>query len=189
MKQIKPQLFLVLMMALYALPVTAYDFEVDGIYYLKNGSNAVVTYQSYPNSTYPSSTYSSDYTGDVVIPSTVTYNGTTYTVTKIAARAFLSCTMIITIHVGENVQYIEDGAFEGCSSLTHIYIPSTLVNMGTGCFAGCSNLGGIDYYAIASEIISKTIEYDEGVETIVVIIEFWNDYICRLLSKDIHSVL
>ena len=57
----------------------AYDFEVDGIYYNlinKNGTTVEVTGGK------------SEYKGDVVIPSTVTYNGVEYTVTKIGNSAF-----------------------------------------------------------------------------------------------------
>ena len=32
-----------------------------------------------------------DYTGNVVIPETVTYNGTTYSVTSIGEKAFYNC--------------------------------------------------------------------------------------------------
>ena len=143
MKQIKPQLFLVLMMALYALPVTAYDFEVDGIYYLKNGSNAIVTYQSYPNSTYPSSTYSSDYTGDVVIPSTVTYNGTTYSVTSIGTWAFCGCSGLTSINIPNSITAIGVFAFLKCSGLINITIPKSVTTIGGGAFTYCSSLSSV----------------------------------------------
>ncbi len=51
--------------------VSAYDFEVDGIYYNINGNSidAAVTYKD--------SNYNS-YSGDVVIPETITYSDVTY---------------------------------------------------------------------------------------------------------------
>lgn len=57
----------------------AYDFEVNGIYYNISGSNATVTYGS------------NKYSGDVTIPSTVTYNATVYKVTNIGNNAFFGC--------------------------------------------------------------------------------------------------
>ena len=57
---------------------TAHDFEVDGIYYKINGNEAAVTFKgTYYN------TFDNEYSGSVVIPATVTYNGTTYPVTAI----------------------------------------------------------------------------------------------------------
>lgn len=47
----------------------AYSFKVDGIYYNFNNDGVEVTEGSY--------------SGDIVIPSTVTYNGKTYSVTGI----------------------------------------------------------------------------------------------------------
>ena len=59
----------------------AHDFEVDGIYYnITDDVNKTVevTYKgSY------SSEYSNEYSGAVNIPASVTYNGTTYSVTSI----------------------------------------------------------------------------------------------------------
>ena len=64
---------------LVATTISDYDFEVDGIYYNKNGDGTVsVTYRGNSFFDYPD-----EYTGDVVIPSSVTYFGTTYSVTSI----------------------------------------------------------------------------------------------------------
>ena len=67
------------MMLIGWLPSLAHDFEVDGVFYNKTSDNAVaVTYKGY----YYDS-YSNEYAGYVVIPSSVNYNGTTYSVTSI----------------------------------------------------------------------------------------------------------
>ena len=71
-------LLLTLMIAGH-LTAWAYSFEVDGIYYNKNGNNATVTYRD--------NNYNS-YSGEVTIPSTVTYDGVTYTVTAVGDNAF-----------------------------------------------------------------------------------------------------
>lgn len=63
----------------------AYDFYVGGIYYHKSGNNAEVTYKT---------TSSNSYSGSVVIPSTVTYSGTTYNVTSIRGYAFEGCSSV-----------------------------------------------------------------------------------------------
>ena len=61
---------LIAVLSLVATAATAHDFEVDGIYYNYNGDGTVsVTYQG---SSY--NEYADEYTGDIVIPSSVKYN-------------------------------------------------------------------------------------------------------------------
>ena len=63
-----------------ALSANAYSFYADGIYFNITGPNTVeVTYREYRDNYY---------TGTVVIPSTVTYDDVTYTVTGIGNSAF-----------------------------------------------------------------------------------------------------
>ncbi|MGN0207627.1 MAG: hypothetical protein ACI4BC_10310, partial [Muribaculaceae bacterium] len=57
------------MLSLVATAATAHDFEVDGIYYNKNDDGTVSV--TYKGSAY--NEYADEYTGDVVIPSSVTY--------------------------------------------------------------------------------------------------------------------
>ncbi|MGM9838417.1 MAG: leucine-rich repeat protein [Paludibacteraceae bacterium] len=52
------------------------------------------------------------------IPETVTYNGITYTVTRIEGGAFWKCTTLTSITIPESVTSIGKKAFYGCSSLT-----------------------------------------------------------------------
>ena len=96
---------------------TAYDFEVDGIYYNIQGNVAVVTYKgpSYFDATY-------EYSGHLVIPATVTHNGTTYPVTAIGLLAFRYCTGLTSIDIPNSVTEIGNYAFEGCTGLTGIDI-------------------------------------------------------------------
>ena len=64
----KQKIFLTLMLLLAAITASAYDFEVDGIYYDINGNEVTVTKDGH--------SYES-YSGDVTIPETVTHNGVT----------------------------------------------------------------------------------------------------------------
>ena len=84
---------LLLLALLLPAAAAAHDFEVGGIYYNINGDEATVTFRG----TYTHS-YSDEYTGDVAIPSAVTYSGTTYAVTAIGERAFLFCDEVTSMH-------------------------------------------------------------------------------------------
>lgn len=74
MKTILKKLGLAVAMLLPFLPAFAYDFEVDGIYY------EVI---SVPDLTCEVVCGDTKYSGDIVIPSDVVYNGRTFTVTEI----------------------------------------------------------------------------------------------------------
>ena len=70
----------------------AEDFSVDGIYYnYLDGNNVEVTYRGEFYNWYD------EYSGEVIIPSTVTYNSTTYSVTSIGDRAFAWCEALTSI--------------------------------------------------------------------------------------------
>lgn len=79
MKRLKAILVLIAM-SLTSFSAIASDTAVDGIYYDFDSENktAIVTYRG--NNYY---SYSKEYTGDVVIPAKVTYEGVEYDVTAI----------------------------------------------------------------------------------------------------------
>ena len=95
--------------------VYASNKQVDGIWYDFDISTktASVTYRGdYRNS------YDNEYTGNVVIPSSVTYNGITYIVTSIDSYAFSSCSSLTSVTIPNSVTSIGYNAFSGCSSLS-----------------------------------------------------------------------
>lgn len=116
------------------LTAWAYSFEVDGIYYNKNGNNATVTYRD--------NNYNS-YSGEVTIPSTVTYDGTTYTVTSVGNSAFQNCASLTAISLPETVTAIGNYAFSGCASLASAKLPANANSIGGYAFNGCSSLESV----------------------------------------------
>lgn len=92
------------------------------------------------------------YSGDIVIPATVVYNGVEYTVRSIAISAFYSCRNLTTVVIPNTVLNIADQAFRECTNLTSVTMPNSVANMGTGVFMNCKKLP----YAPISESL-KTI--------------------------------
>ena len=125
------------MMAILALTASAYDFMVDGIYYNKNGNEATVTYRGTYSSQY------NEYSGNVVIPSTVTSGGTTYSVTSIGNSAFGHCSGLTSVTIPNSVTSIGDWAFSDCSGLTSITIPNSVTSIGQEAFSDCTSLTSV----------------------------------------------
>ena len=63
------------------------------------------------------------YTGDTVyIPSTVEYEGVTYTVTAIGGNALYNKDDLVTLYIPSTVTKLTGGTFCGCDSLTSVYV-------------------------------------------------------------------
>ena len=75
--------------------------------------------------------------GDVSIPSTVAYNGKTYSVTSIGRRAFSGFISLTSVAIPEGVTSIGDNAFYGCTGLTSVTIPGSVTSIGYDAFSHC----------------------------------------------------
>ena len=120
----------------------AYDFIVDGIYYsgerCSEGEVWVSTeYMEFHLDWVLPHAYTHSYIGNVVVPSTVEYEGQTYTVTGIAENAFEDCD-VSSVTLPNTITTLYHGAFWG-ASLKQITIPSSVTFIGD--FAlDCPNL-------------------------------------------------
>ena len=115
---IRPALLLILSL-FSSFSALAYDCKVDGIYYDLNNDDktASVTYMGL---------YTSDnkdaYVGNIIIPESITYSGTTYSVTSIGDNAFWGCSGLTSVTIPNSVSYIGKYAFASCSGLTSVTV-------------------------------------------------------------------
>ena len=84
-----------------------------------------------------------DYSGDIVIPETVTYNNVTYRVTSLCYMCFSGCSSLTSINLPSSITSLGDYCFDRCSSLTSINLPSSITSLGDECFSNCSSLTSI----------------------------------------------
>ena len=161
-------------LTLVATTASAHHFEVNGIYYNEIGKGTVSV-------TYKGSSYDADaneYTGEVIIPSSVTYSGTTYSVTSIGIYAFKDRIGLTRVTIPNSVTSIGGGAFRGCSGLTSVTIPNSVTSIGDYAFNDCRGLKTIFYNA---ENCADNTEYS-----------YVFDYINRsqniIIGKDVKKV-
>ena len=134
--RIMKKLFLLPFLAF--LPLLAHAFagevEIDGInYFIKTAGNAAEVRAK-----------SGGYSGDIVIPPTVVYDGVTCNVILIANRAFYGCTSLTSVTIPNSVTSIGDYAFSNCTSLTSVTIPNSVTNIGNSAFYNCTSLTSVN---------------------------------------------
>ena len=134
--QIMKHFILTLFLIMVDNTLLAYDAEIDGIYYNFSGDEAEVTYRV--------ENADDNYSGDVIIPEFVTYEGKEYRVTSIGNKAFVYCKDNVSITIPKTVNVIRFLAFGGCRGLTSIVIPEGVKSLEQATFEGCVNLLSID---------------------------------------------
>ena len=109
---IMKKLFLFFSLLLGVLSAWAYDVEADGIFYDLDKENKTA-----------SVTYSSDcfYDGAVVIPETISVDGTAYSVTSLGAYCFNDCRGLTSITIPNSVTSLGEWCFAYCSRLTEVH--------------------------------------------------------------------
>ena len=152
MKKIIKEFWILAILLSVALSGYAYDFSVDGIYYGKNSDGKTV-YVTYKDTNYNS------YMGSVVIPSTVTYSGTTYSVTSIGDRAFSWCKRQTSVTIPNSVTSIGEYAFHWSSGLTSVTIGNSVTEIGSEAFFECTSLTSVTIPNSVTEIGEYAFKY------------------------------
>ena len=162
---------------LWSLIIHAVTVEIDGIAYninLKTGLTEVTSNSAHP------------YSGNIVIPETIVYEDTEYSVTGIGGQAFFQnnitsitfpnsittigvsafmyCHALTSVEIPEHVTIIPDMAFASCESLRQVILPEGITLIDNSAFNGC--------YGLVSINLPNTVE----------IIEDWAFANCENLS-------
>ena len=86
--------------------------------------------------------------GAVMIPSTITNNSRTYSVTSVDNSAFLNSPLITSISIPQTVNKIENYAFQSCTNCQSINIPDNVTTIGEGAY---SDLAKIAAFSISED--------------------------------------
>ncbi len=145
MRNILLKSILLCILSLFVWKAQAEECVKDGIRYDLSGNEATVIQDYYLSgvgkySLQKTRTY---YSGDITIPSFITYNDVEYSVTSIGNAAFSECTGLTSITIPNSVTSISKYAFDGCSGLTSVTIPNSVTSIADYAFRGCSGLTSV----------------------------------------------
>lgn len=195
---------LFMMLLLASSLMKAETVEIDGINYeiVSGGKAAVVT--------------KGNYSGSIIIPESITYNGKKMdivsigreafancvelqsitipnTVTSISYYAFGGCTKLTSINVPLSVNSIDENAFEDCRSLTSFVIPEGLQIINSFTFANCTSLNSVTIPNSVTEIHAGAFQGCESLSSItlpdnLIVLQKWAFQKClNLISVKIPN--
>ncbi|WP_091855112.1 leucine-rich repeat protein [Prevotella communis] len=124
------KLLLFFVMMLLPMMANANVVVIDGICYnlISKGGINIAEVTKNPNE---------DYSGNVVIPESVTFEDVDYSVTSIGSSAFEGCRGLKSVTIPNSVTTIGKSAFYYCLSITSVTIPNSVTTIGSGAFQSC----------------------------------------------------
>ena len=156
-KQSLTTILLTVLMSMAGAKAFAHDIAVkndNGVTirykWTNNKTELSVSYDGYD--AYDTYLYGIHYTGNVVIPKSVNYNGNTYPVTSIGNGAFMGCRGLTSITIPNSVTSIGSLAFDECIGLTSVTIPASVTSIGESAFLDCSGLTSVTIPASVTSI-------------------------------------
>ena len=197
----KKSLFTILL-TLLPLLASAYDpVEINGIYYNLFSKGNVAEVAANPN----------EYSGDVVIPKKVKYEGVSYTVrsigekafkscynltsvtipegvTSICSEAFAYCKRLTSVTIPEGVTYIEDDAFCKCVELTSVTIPNSVNKLGMFVFYGCEKLKSVTIPEGVTTIDVGVFQYCHSLSSVTIPGTVKDIHVCAFYDTSLTSV-
>ena len=108
-----------------------------------------------------------NYRGEIVIPETVKYDGSVFTVTKIGDYAFF-CTDITSVIIPKSVISIGESSFQACNKLKKVTIPESVVSIGQYAFTGCTSIVSIELPNSVKDIGEFAFKYCDNLLSITI---------------------
>ena len=129
------KLFFLFLALVATTSLRAQTFQVGDLYYKITSETTVqvTAYDKYPGLT------------TAIIPETVIYNDTTYSVTSIKEGVFSYCSSLTSVTIGNSVKWIGGEAFMNCPSLTSVTIGNSVISIGVSAFHNCVSLTKTNY--------------------------------------------
>ena len=161
----KLRFILLFVVVLLAGNAAAYDFESGGLYYNildADAKTVEVTLEGEKDGWDTKSSYS----GDIVIPSTVTNGNETYSVKKIGQYAFCR-SEIISLTIQNGIETIDECAFLYSSQLVDVSLPSSLTSIGNSAFFNCYQITELVIPEGVSTIGNQAFCYCGNMKTLV----------------------
>ena len=131
--------------------------EETGLYFIVTGNNTV-------KMTYFDTDYNC-YSGNVTIPSSVAYQGRTYTVNEIGDMAFVNCPNLTSATIPNTVTSIGVGAFSN-TGLVSVIIPNSVESIGEEAFMNCTSLVAVTLSDAITSIPSKAFIYSASLVSV-----------------------
>lgn len=126
------KILFILIAIVYSYSMQAQEFTIDNIIYKVTEEDEVMVKDNKLSDLFvPINSFT--------IPSTVTYEGKNYSVTRVGSTA-LSMIPITNLRIPESVKVIEGAAFVNSPDLQSIEIPASLDSIAVGAFEGCKAL-------------------------------------------------
>ena len=133
--------------------------QIGNLYYYLDATNHTAEV------TYP---YDGIYSGDIIIPSSVTYNSVSYSVTSIGDYAFEHCTGLTSVTIPNSVTSIGKNAFWGCTGLTSVTIPNSVTSIGESAFEYCRGLTSLTIGNSVTSIGEEAFYYCSGLTSVTI---------------------
>ena len=144
---------------LLSLPMLAEEVKIDGINYELNAETKQATVKAKSND---------KYSGDVVIPESVEFDRTAYSVTSIGLKAFDGCSRLTSVTIPNSVTSIGYQAFGYCSGLTSVTIGNSVESIGEGAFYFCDGLTSVTIGNSVTSIGKYAFSFCSGLTSVTI---------------------